>query len=104
MKEASEAERADLVEKIKENEFVILELNSSLEEEVSLVVDLENRLQEHKRNVSMQESSSGDGTSDVLLARIQLLDEHISDLESELEIPVTDVVRFGVEKIVKDWL
>lgn len=30
--------------------------------------------------------------------------EFIAHLESELEIPVTDVVRFGVEKIVKDWL
>ena len=30
--------------------------------------------------------------------------EYIAQLESELEIPVTDVVRFGVEKIVKDWL
>lgn len=30
--------------------------------------------------------------------------EFITHLESELEIPVTDVVRFGVEKIVKDWL
>ena len=30
--------------------------------------------------------------------------EHITHLESELEIPVTDVVRFGVEKIVKEWL
>ena len=30
--------------------------------------------------------------------------EYIAQLESELEIPVTDVVRFGVEKIVKGWL
>jgi uncharacterized NAD-dependent epimerase/dehydratase family protein len=30
--------------------------------------------------------------------------EFIAHLESELEIPVTDVVRFGVEKIVKDLL
>jgi len=30
--------------------------------------------------------------------------EHIAHLENELEIPVTDVVRFGVEKIVKEWL
>jgi uncharacterized NAD-dependent epimerase/dehydratase family protein len=30
--------------------------------------------------------------------------EFIAHLESELEIPVTDVIRFGVEKIVKDWL
>lgn len=30
--------------------------------------------------------------------------EQIVHLESELEIPVTDVVRFGVEKIVKGWL
>lgn len=30
--------------------------------------------------------------------------ERIAHLESELEIPVTDVVRFGVEKIVKGWL
>ena len=30
--------------------------------------------------------------------------EYVAQLESELEIPVTDVVRFGVEKIVKGWL
>lgn len=30
--------------------------------------------------------------------------QHIAHLESELKIPVTDVVRFGVEKIVRDWL
>tara|TARA_B100001175_G_scaffold316726_1_gene331430 strand:+ start:2065 stop:3096 length:1032 start_codon:yes stop_codon:yes gene_type:complete len=30
--------------------------------------------------------------------------EHIAHLEIELEIPVTDVIRFGVEKIVKEWL
>tara|TARA_B100001057_G_scaffold263802_1_gene263958 strand:- start:5154 stop:6185 length:1032 start_codon:yes stop_codon:yes gene_type:complete len=30
--------------------------------------------------------------------------DYIAQLESELEIPVTDVVRFGVEKIVKGWL
>ena len=30
--------------------------------------------------------------------------EYIYHLESELEIPVTDVIRFGVEKLVKDWL
>ena len=30
--------------------------------------------------------------------------EYIAQLESELEIPVTDVVRFGVKKIVKGWL
>ncbi|MGB1362836.1 MAG: DUF1611 domain-containing protein, partial [Flavobacteriaceae bacterium] len=30
--------------------------------------------------------------------------QHIAHLESELKIPVTDVVRFGVEKIVQDWL
>ena len=28
----------------------------------------------------------------------------ITHLESELKIPVTDVIRFGVEKIVRDWL
>ena len=30
--------------------------------------------------------------------------KHISNLESKLKIPVTDVVRYGVEKIVKDWI
>jgi len=30
--------------------------------------------------------------------------EKITHLESELKIPVTDVIRFGVEKIVRDWL
>ena len=30
--------------------------------------------------------------------------KHIINLESEFKIPVTDVLRFGVEKIVKDFL
>ena len=30
--------------------------------------------------------------------------EQLAYLESELNLPVTDVVRFGVEKIVKGWL
>lgn len=30
--------------------------------------------------------------------------EHIANLERELKIPVTDVIRFGVEKIVKGWI
>jgi uncharacterized NAD-dependent epimerase/dehydratase family protein len=30
--------------------------------------------------------------------------EQIAHLESELQIPVTDVIRFGVEKIVEGWL
>jgi uncharacterized NAD-dependent epimerase/dehydratase family protein len=29
---------------------------------------------------------------------------YIDKLESTLKIPVTDVVRFGVEKIVAGWL
>ena len=39
----------------------------------------------------------------VKLSEKEALD-YIAQLESELEIPVTDVVRFGVEKIVKGWL
>jgi uncharacterized NAD-dependent epimerase/dehydratase family protein len=30
--------------------------------------------------------------------------EYITHLESELKIPVTDVIRYGVDKIVEDWL
>ena len=30
--------------------------------------------------------------------------KHISNLENKLKIPVTDVIRYGVEKIVKDWI
>ena len=30
--------------------------------------------------------------------------KYIINLESELKIPVTDVLRFGVDKIVKDFL
>ena len=30
--------------------------------------------------------------------------KYIINLESEFKIPVTDVLRFGVEKIVKDFL
>ena len=29
---------------------------------------------------------------------------HIQYLENELDIPVTDVVRFGAEKLAKDWI
>ena len=39
----------------------------------------------------------------VKLSEKEALD-YMAQLESELEIPVTDVVRFGVEKIVKGWL
>jgi chromosome segregation ATPase len=81
---AAAAERAKLLEKIQENEFVILELNTTLEQECSTVVELESRLEETKRNMSMQDGS-GDGASDVLLARIQILDDHISDLEAQLQ-------------------
>ena len=28
----------------------------------------------------------------------------IQYLENELDIPVTDVVRFGAEKLAKDWI
>ena len=30
--------------------------------------------------------------------------KYITHLENELKIPVTDVLRFGVKKIVQDWL
>jgi uncharacterized NAD-dependent epimerase/dehydratase family protein len=30
--------------------------------------------------------------------------KYIAHLERELKIPVTDVIRFGVDKIVNDWL
>ena len=29
---------------------------------------------------------------------------YISQWERELNLPVTDVIRFGVEKLVKDWM
>ena len=44
----------------------------------------------------------------IALNTVKLPDEeakkYIINLESELKIPVTDVLRFGVEKIVKDFL
>ena len=44
----------------------------------------------------------------IALNTVKLLDKeakkYIINLESELKIPVTDVLRFGVDKIVKDFL
>jgi chromosome segregation ATPase len=98
---ATAAERTKLLEKIQENEFVILELNTTLEQECSAVVELESRLEETKRNMSMQDVS-GDGASDVLLARIQILDDHISDLEAQLQKRSAELAQLQADMRDKD--
>jgi chromosome segregation ATPase len=98
---ATAAERTKLLEKIQENEFVILELNTTLEQECSAVVELESRLEETKRNMSMQDVS-GDGASDVLLARIQILDDHISYLEAQLQKRSAELAQLQADMCDKD--
>jgi uncharacterized NAD-dependent epimerase/dehydratase family protein len=39
----------------------------------------------------------------VNLTEKEALDQ-IALLENELQLPVSDVIRFGVDKLVKDWV